>query len=112
MNLQNRISQLERTLSALPCNCPNSADLAWPGHEPDTNCPRCGGKRLIYPLANHPRSAEPLIREALPLIKKAYGANTHADLSKLNDQELHQLKTALQAVDHTAPTNTPHPHIA
>ena len=54
MSVNNRISQLERTLGALPCTCPNNTDLSWPGHQPDPNCPSCGGERLIYPLTHHP----------------------------------------------------------
>ena len=99
MNLNNRISQLEQTLANRPCKCPDCADLSWPGHQPDTHCASCGGERLIYPLANHPRSAEPLIRQALPIIEKAFGTDQRADLSTLTDQELHQLKTALQTVE-------------
>jgi hypothetical protein len=74
--------------------------------EPNTNCPTCGGQKLVYPLPHHPRRAEPLIRQALPLLKKAFGTEQRADLSKLTDQELHQLKTALQAIEQAAPTNT------
>ena len=70
------------------------------------HCPTCGGQQLVYPLPHHPRGAEPLIRQALPLLKKAYDGNTRADLGKLTDQELHQLKTALQAIEQAAPTNT------
>ncbi len=101
-NLTNRIRRLEHTLEALPCTCPDSADLAWPGHQPNPNCETCGGERLIYPLPHHPRGAEALVREALPILKRAYGGNTHADFSTLSDQELDQLKTALQAVEQVA----------
>jgi hypothetical protein len=101
----NRISRLEHTLQALPCPCPNSAELAWPGHQPHPNCPTCGGERLIYPLPHPPRKAEPLIRQALPILTKAYIGNQRADLSKLTDQELDQLKTALQAVEQATKPN-------
>ena len=74
-NLNNRIHRLEHTLEALPCTCPNSAELAWPGHQPNPNCPTCGGERLIYPLPHH-RDAEPRIRQALPILRKAYGTST------------------------------------
>jgi hypothetical protein len=108
-NLNGRIGRLEHTLGALPCTCPNSSDLSWPGHHPDPHCPTCGGQRLIYPLPHHPRRAEPLIRQALPIIKKAYGTNYHADLNTLTDHELDQVKTALQAVQQAGPTNTRSP---
>jgi hypothetical protein len=101
-NLNHRLSRLEQTLGSLPCSCPSSADLAWPGHQPDTHCRSCGGERLIYPLAHHPRDAERLIRQALPLITKAYDGNPRPDLSTLTNHELHQLKTALQAVEQAA----------
>jgi hypothetical protein len=102
MNLNHRISRLERTLATQRCDCPNNADLAWPGHQPDPHCPRCGRARLIYPLAHHPRDNEPLIRQALPTIQKTFGTDQRADLSTLTNHELHQLKTALQAVEQTA----------
>ena len=101
-NLNNRISRLEHRLGTLPCHCQNSADRACPGHQPDPHCRSCGGERLIYPLANHPRDAEPLIRQALPIIEKAFGTDQRADLTTLTNHELHQLKTALQAVEHGA----------
>ena len=110
MRLHNRISQLERKLGALPCTCPHNADLSWPGHQPDPHCPSCGGERLIYPLAHHPGPGEPLIRQALPIIRKAFGNDKRADLGKLTDQELHQLKTALQTVEQaTTHKRTPMP---
>jgi hypothetical protein len=111
-NLSNRMTRLEHTLGTLPCNCPDSADLAWPGHQPNPNCASCGGERLIYPLPHHPRSAEPLIRQALPIIQKAYGTDGRSDLSTLTDQELQQLKTALQTVEQAGPTNTRSPDSA
>jgi hypothetical protein len=98
-NLNNRISRLEHILGTLPCHCQNSADLAWPGHQPDPHCRSCGGERLIYPLAHHPRKAEPLIRQALPIIEKAFGTDQRADLGTLTDEELRQLKTALQTIE-------------
>ena len=98
-NLNTRITRLEHTLRTHPCSCPNNDDLAWPGRQPNPHCPTCGGERLIYPLAHHPGPGEPLIRQALPILKKAYGADRRADLSTLTDQELRQLKTALQAVE-------------
>ena len=101
MNLNSRIAQLERTLANQHCDCPDNTDLTWPGHQPNPHCPTCGGERLIYPLAHHPRNAEPLIRQALPILQKAYGAGHRADLSTLTNQELQQLKTALQAVEQT-----------
>src|SRR5207245_1391528 len=82
-NLNNRIIRLEHTLGTLPCSCPNSTQLSWPGHQPDPHCRSCGGERLLYPLTHHPGPGEPLIREALPLIAKAYDGNTRADLSTL-----------------------------
>jgi hypothetical protein len=101
-NLDSRIDRLEYTLGTLPCRCPDSANLAWPGHQPNPHCANCGGERLIYPLVHHPGPAEPLIRQALPIIAKAFGADRRADLSTLTDQELRQLKTALQAVEQAA----------
>jgi hypothetical protein len=103
MSLHNRINQLERTLGALPCTCPNNANLSWPGHQPDPNCPTCGGQRLIYPRTHHPRNSEPLIRAALPILTKAYNGNQRADLSNLTDNELDQLKSALQVVEEATP---------
>jgi hypothetical protein len=103
MSLNNRISQLERTLGALPCTCTNNTDLSWPGHQPDPNCPNCGGERLIYPLTHHPHNSEPLIRAALPILAKAYNSNHRADLSNLTDNELDQLKRGLQVVEEAAP---------
>jgi len=98
MNINSRVSRLEHTLGTLPCNCPHSEpDLSWPGHQPDPHCARCGGERLIYPLAHQPGPAEALIRQTLPIIRKAYGNNQRADLSQLSNQELHTLKKALQA---------------
>jgi hypothetical protein len=109
-NLNSRTTRLEHTLGRLPCGCPNSTDLSWPGHEPDPHCPTCGGKRLVYPLAHHPGPGEPLIRRALPIIQKAFGNDQRADLSTLTDQELHQLKTALQTVEQaTTHKRTPMP---
>jgi len=57
------------------------------------------------PLPHPPRKAEPLIRQALPILTKAYIGNQRADLSKLTDQELDQLKTALQAVEQATKPN-------
>ena len=109
-NLNSRINRLEQTLGTLPCSCPDSTQLSWPGHEPHPQCPTCGGERLVYPLAHHPGPAEPLIRQALPIIKKAFGNDKGADLGKLTDQELHQLKTALQTVEQaTTHKRTPMP---
>jgi hypothetical protein len=98
-NLNDRITRLEHTLRKLPCSCPDSADLAWPGHQPNPHCASCGGERLIYPLAHNPGLGEPLIRQALPIIEKTFGADQRADLSTLTDLELRQLKTALQTVE-------------
>ena len=70
-----------------------------------------GGQRLIYPLPHHPRHAQPLIRQALPVIKKAYGTNHHADLNTLTSHEQDQVKTALQAVQQASPTNTRSPNV-
>ena len=50
------------------------------------------GERLIYPLAHHARDSEPLIRQALPTIQKAFGTDQRADLSTLTNHELHQPK--------------------
>jgi hypothetical protein len=109
-NLNNHINRLEQTLGTLPCSCADSTHLSWPGHQPDPHCPRCGGERLVYPLAHHPGPAEPLIRQALPIIKRAFGNDKRADLGKLTDQELHQLKTALQRVEQaTTHKRTPMP---
>jgi hypothetical protein len=102
VNLNNRIARLERALTSQRCDCDHNADLSWPGHEPNPHCPACGGERLVYPLPHHPRAAEPLIRQALPIIKKAFGNDKSGDLGKLTDQELEQLKTALQAVEQAA----------
>jgi hypothetical protein len=102
MRLHSRISQLERRLGTLPCTCPHNTDLSWPGHQPNPSCPSCGGQRLIYPLPHHPRDAEPLLRAALPILAKAYNGNAHANLNNLTDNELDQLKTALQAAEQAA----------
>lgn len=102
MTLNQRITRLEQTLATQHCDCPNSADLSWPGHQPDPHCQICGGQRLIYPLDHHPRKAEPLLRKALPLISKIYDGNTK-DFSKLSDQELKQLREALQALANAGP---------
>jgi hypothetical protein len=109
MTLNQRIQRLEHTLAQLPCHCPNSSDLCWPGHQPDPHCPSCGGHRLIYPLPHHPRHAEPLIRTALPILEKAYNGNHPADLSTLTDTELQQLKTALQTLERARPATARHP---
>jgi hypothetical protein len=101
-NLNQRINKLEQALGTLPCNCPNNADLSWPGQQPNPQCPRCDGERLIYPLAHHPRDSEPLIRQALPTIQRAFGTDQRADLSTLTNHELQQLKTVLQAVEQIA----------
>ena len=109
-NLNSRINRLEQTLGTLPCSCQDSTQLSWPGHEPHPQCPTCGGERLVYPLAHHPGPGKPLIRQALPIIKKAFGNDKRADLGKLTDQELHQLKTALQTVEQaTTHKRTPMP---
>ena len=97
MSLNTRIAKLERTLGSQNCTCPDSADLSWPGHRPNPHCANCGGERLIYLLTHHPRHAEPLLRQALPILAKAYNGHERADLTKLTDAELHQLKAALQA---------------
>ena len=34
-NLNSRINRLEQTLATLPCSCPDSSHLSWPGHEPN-----------------------------------------------------------------------------
>ena len=109
MNLDHRIGKLERTLAALACTCPNSADLAWPGYEPGLHCDTCGGERLIYPLTNHPGHNEPLIRNALPILNKAYNGNPTADLSKLTDHELQQIRAALHAHQLEAPEHSTKP---
>lgn len=97
-NINARLTKLERALAHHHCGCPNSAELSWPGHQPNPHCPHCGGQRLIYPLDQHPRHAEPLMRKALPLIQKACLDSDRADLSRLTDPELHQIKQALLAV--------------
>ncbi len=96
--LNQRITRLEQTLTTHTCICPHGAELSWPGHQPNPTCPTCSGQRLIYPLAHHPRQAEPLLRAALPIFQKAYNNDGHTDLSKLSNQELQQLKRALQAI--------------
>jgi hypothetical protein len=96
-NLNHRITQLEQTLASQRCCCSNSADLAWPGHTPPSNCPDCGGERLIYQLQHDPGSAEHLIRDVLPLMAKTDNGTNRPDLSKLTDHELQQLKEALLA---------------
>jgi hypothetical protein len=102
MNLNNRITRLEQTISKRRCECPNNADLSWPGHQPHRHCPQCAGERILYPLARHPRGAESLLRAALPIISKTYAGDDHADLSRLSDDELQQLKEALQAAERAA----------
>ena len=97
MSVNNRISQLERTLGALPCTCPNNTDLSWPGHQPDPNCPSCGGERLIYLLTHRPRQAEAQLRAVLPILTKTDDGSDRPDYSKLTDNELQQLKQALHA---------------
>src|SRR5207249_1578214 len=72
MNLNRRITQLERTLAREPCACPENTDLAWPGHHPDSHCATCGGERLTYILTSHPGDAEALVRRALPILAKTY----------------------------------------
>jgi predicted lipid-binding transport protein (Tim44 family) len=44
-----------------------------------------------------------MIRQALPILQKAYDSNQRADLRKLTDHELHELKTALQAAEDARP---------
>jgi hypothetical protein len=102
-SLNSRLDRLEHRLATLPCSCPESSDISWPGHQPNPHCPTCGGERLIYPLTHYPGPGEQLIRQALPILKKAYGAGRRADLSTLTNHELHQLKTALQAVAQAQP---------
>ena len=101
MNLNNRITRLEQTLASRPCKCPDCADLSWPGHQPNSHCPRCGGQRLHLPTHSPPAAAEPLLRDALPILAKSYNGSERADLSKLTDPELQQLKQALQAAQDT-----------
>ena len=103
MNLNSRITRLEQRLQSQPCPCPDNTDLSWPGHQPPQHCATCGGERLIYPLTHHPRNSEPLIRAALPILTKAYNGNQRADLNNLTDNELDQLKSALQVVEEAAP---------
>jgi hypothetical protein len=101
MTLSQRIHRLEHTPGQLHYTCTKSAELARPRHQPEPHCPTCGGERRIYELPHHPREAEPPIRPTLPIIEKAYSNNDRADLAKLTDSELHQLKTALQALEPT-----------
>jgi hypothetical protein len=101
MNLNTRISRLEQTLATQRCRCPDSTDLAWPGNHPAEHCSRCGGERVLYPLTHPPGAAERLLRNALPIMRKAWADSDRADLSKLTDQELRQLREALQAADKT-----------
>ena len=107
MNLKQRLHKLEQHLQRRRCRCTNSAELSWPTHQPDPHCPNCAGERLVHPLTHHPGTAEPLIRAVLPLIEKADTGHNQIDLSKLTNTEVHQLKTAFQALEHTTPT--PHP---
>jgi hypothetical protein len=108
MTLNSRITQLEQALANQPCSCPNNADLAWPGHQPQPNCPSCSGERILYTLNNPPGEAEPLIRAALPTILKTYDGTNHADLSKLTNHELQQLTHALQAAERPATNDSVH----
>ena len=93
MNLNHRITRLEQTLANTRCTCTNNADLAWPGHNPPQHRADCGGERLIHQLEHHPRAAEPLIRNALPLMAKTYNGTSRPDLSKLTDHELEPVKS-------------------
>jgi len=87
-NLNHRLTRLEQILASQRCRCPNSADLAWPGHNPPSNCPHCGGERPIHQLEHDPGSAEHLIRDVPPLMAKTYNGTNRPDLSKLTDHEL------------------------
>ena len=98
MTLNNRITKLERTIGDHHCNCSNTADLSWPGHHPNRHCAAGGGQRLIYQLDHHPRHAEPLLRAVLPLFRRIDEGPNHADLSKLTDDGLRQVREALQAL--------------
>jgi hypothetical protein len=107
MNLNQRLHRLEQQLRQQRCRCTNSAELSWPTHQPDPHCPSCAGERLVHPLKHHPRNAEPLIRAALPIIEKADAGHNRIYLNKLTNTELHQLKTALQALEHANPKTHP-----
>jgi hypothetical protein len=98
MTLNRRIAKLERQLGQHRCGCLSNADLSWPGNHPNHTCSTCGGERIIYTLTHHPGAAELLLQAALPLITKAYQNGNHADLTKLTDAELHQLRTAFAAL--------------
>jgi hypothetical protein len=98
MTLKRRIAKLEHQLGQQHCTCPNNAELSWPGHNANHTCTSCGGQRIIYTLPHDPGPAEPLLEAALPLIAKAYQHPNHADLNKLSDAELVQLKNALAAL--------------
>jgi hypothetical protein len=104
MNLERRIARLENTLASHGCTCPDSAELSWPGNPIPPNCNNCGGQRIVYPLRQHPRQLEAVIRAGLPLIAKACADSPRADLSRLTDHELHVLRTALQAAEGLATT--------
>jgi hypothetical protein len=101
MNLNSRITRLERTLASQRCSCPDNADLSWPGHQPLQQCANRGGERLIFTLNHDPGGAERLVRAALPLLAKTYNGSDRLDYSKLTDKELDQVSTALRAT---------HPH--
>ena len=97
MNLNQRITRLEHTLGQQPCSCDDNNDLAWPGRQPDPNCHHCGGRRFIYPLSHHPGEGEAQMRAALPLLAKTYDGHKRAQLGRLSDDELRQLRAALIA---------------
>jgi hypothetical protein len=102
MNLNRRIARLERTLGERPCTCENSADLAYPGHTPYERCLHCHGKRIIYTFEHHPKTALPLLQQAVPLMAKA-DANGERNLANLTDRELRQLRAAMQLYESHAP---------
>ena len=60
--------------------------------------PVSGQSVEFFERAEKVRQAEPLLRAALPIFQKAYNNDGHTDLSKLSNQELQQLKRALQAI--------------
>ena len=97
MNLNQRITRLEHAVGEQTCVCDDNNDLAWPGHQPDPHCRSCSGRRFIYPLSHHPGEGEGQIRAALPLLAKTYDGHKRAQLDRLTDDELRQLRAALIA---------------
>ena len=100
VNLNNRLTRLERTLTRDRCDCDDNIDLSWPGHQPHEQCDSCGGERLIAQLHHDPGRTEPRLRAALPLLARAYDGQRF-DYTQLSDDELQQVKAALEAAENT-----------